>query len=73
MHSHHTPYNTLQTMYFTGQLRVHLRIGLVHTDLVTCGGVQVVLVKDELDHISMAVLSCPVDHGVPIIVRAVKQ
>ena len=48
-------------------------ISLVHTHLITGVGVQVVLFKDEMDHINMASPSCPVDHSGSIIVRAVEQ
>ena len=48
-------------------------IGLVHTHLVTCGWIQVVLFNYKFHHISMAVLSCTVDHVVSIIIRAVEQ
>ena len=48
-------------------------IGLVHTHLVTGSWVQVVLFNYTLHHISMAELSCIVDHVVSIIIRAVEQ
>ena len=48
-------------------------IGLVHTHLVTGSWVQVVLVKDKLDYLCVAFLSCPVDHCVSKVVRAVEQ
>ena len=43
------------------------------THLVTNSRVQVELVNDQPDNISMAVPSCPVDHGLSAIARAVEQ
>ena len=48
-------------------------IGLVHAHLVTSGGVQVVLVEQETDHFIMSFLSCPVDHGVSMVVNIVEH
>ena len=63
--SHHTThYWTYWTVEYTYSSSAHL---------VTDSRVQVELVNDQSDHISMAVLSCPVDHGLSTIVRAVEQ
>ena len=63
--SHHT------THYWTYWMLEYTYSSSTH--LVTDSGVQVELVNDQSDNISMAVLSCKVDHGATTIVRAVDQ
>ena len=63
--SHHT------THYWTYSMLEYTYSSSIH--LVTDGGVQLELVNDQPDHISMALLSCSVDHGPSTIVRAVEQ
>ena len=67
----HTLYR--QLMYILHRTPEGTPTGLVHTHLVTSSGVQLVLLNDELHHFSMAIPSCPVDHGVAIIVSAMQQ
>ena len=63
--SHHTThYWTYWMVEYTYSLSTHL---------VTNSRVQFELVNDQSDDISMAVHSCPVDHGHSTIVRAVEQ
>ena len=68
--SSHNPLQTINVLHRTPE---GIPTGLVHTHLVTGSGVQLVLINDKLHHFSMAVPSCPVDHGVAIIVSAMQQ
>ena len=72
MHSHHTTHNPLQTTNVLHRTPEGTPTGLVHTHHVTSSGVQSVLINNEPDDINMTVLSCTVDHNVPIVVSAVE-
>ena len=72
MHSYRTTHNPLQTITVLHRTTEGTPTGLVHTHLVTSIGVQFVLINNEAHDISMTVLSCPVQHTVPIVVIAVE-
>ena len=63
--SHHT------THYWTYWMLKYTYSSSTH--LVTHSRVQLELVNDQSDDISMAILSCPVDHCLSAIARAVEK
>ena len=72
MHSHHTTHNPLQTINVLHRTPEGTPTGLAHTHHVTSSGVQFVVINNEPHDINMTVLSCPVDHTVPMVVSAVE-
>ena len=63
----------MPNVLYTGHLRVHLYIGLVHTHRVTSSEFQFALFNCQPYHIIMAFASCQEEHCVTMVGHGVEQ